>query len=152
MCPCVGMGEKVPRTYLYVFLLSERAGSCLWSCAPRRPSDPITRHCTSRRIQSDDETTKHPTAACTCYLLDSSPVPTARLSLVHLQRTLSDGHARAPHSGEVLPSGHAPKVLARRPRPVAVVVAAVAAMAGSSVVVGFEAEQGGGSGRGNAGG
>jgi len=32
------------------------------------------------------------------------------------------------------------------------VAAAVAAMAGSRVVVGFEAEQGGGSGRGNAGG
>jgi len=35
---------------------------------------------------------------------------------------------------------------------VAVVVAAVAAMAGSSVVVGFEAGQGGSGGRGNAGG
>jgi len=67
------MGEKVPHTYLYVFLLSERAGSCLWSCAPHRSSDPITRHCTGRLIQSHDETTKHPTAACTRYLLDSYP-------------------------------------------------------------------------------
>ena len=75
------MGEKVPHTYLYVFLLSERVGSCLWSCIPHRPSDPITRHYTGRLIQSHDETTKHPTAACTRYLLDSYPVPTASLSL-----------------------------------------------------------------------
>jgi len=82
----------------------------------------------------------------------SPPQASLSLSLSHLQRTLSDGHTRAPHSGEVLPGGRAPKVLARRPRPVAMVAAAVAAMAGSSVVVGFEAGQGGGSGRGNAGG
>jgi len=53
------------------------------------------------------------------------------LSLFHLERTLSDGHTRAPHSGEVLPGGCAPKVLAWRQRPVAMVAAAVAAMASS---------------------